>query len=211
MDTFKAIVMRGNIRNEDDKSIPNAAANALELIPNNNVTEASPVFFAIKFIEENLLIEYSFEASIGKFIEVDAARRILSETLSVNGEMVFSRNDSLKFGSFTSIKSFLVNAFEENAEGAASLAKSNLNEEELFLVNGFKTMFSAKLAALINNWLDSKFMIIYRADSLNLIRKFSYPKKKSIYIEKTLNEAATYFGINSGSERTIEWRYISYR
>lgn len=199
METFKVIVMRGSIRNEDDKSIPNAAANALELIPNNSITNVSPVFFSIKFIEENLLIEYSLEASIGKFLEVDAARKILSETLSVNGEMVFSRKNVLEFGSFTSIRAFLVNAFEQNAEGAASLAKSNLNDEELFLTNGFKTMFSAKLAALINNWLDNKFMVIYRADSLHLIRKFSDPRKKSIYIEKTLNEAASYFGINSNA------------
>ncbi len=42
-------------------------------------------------------------------------------------------------------------------------------------------------------------MVIYRADSLHLIRKFSDPKKKSVYIEKTLNEAANYFGINSNA------------
>ena len=35
MDTFKSIILRGNIRNAEDKSLPNAAATALELIPNN--------------------------------------------------------------------------------------------------------------------------------------------------------------------------------
>ena len=40
-------------------------------------------------------------------------------------------------------------------------------------------------------------MVIYRADALQLIRKFADPKKKSVYIEKTLNEAAGLFGINS--------------
>ncbi|MEG1315380.1 MAG: ATP-binding protein [Anaerovoracaceae bacterium] len=199
MDTFKAMVMRGNIRNFDDKGIPNAAANALELIPNNSSNEVEPVLFSIKFIEEDILVEYSFEAFIGKFLEVGAKRKILSESLYINGEMIFSRDETLTLGTLTMIKSFLVNAFEENAEGAISLAKSNLNDEELFLANGFKTMFSAKLVALINNWLDNKFMVIYHADSLNLIRKFSDPKKKSIYIEKTLNEAATYFGINSNA------------
>lgn len=200
MDTFKTIVLRGNIRNGDDKNVPNAAANALELIPNNSNTEQNPVAFSIKFIEENLLIEYSLEVNLGKFLEVDFPRKIISESLAVNEEMVFNRNEGrLEFGSFDFINCFLVNAFAQNAEGAVSLAKSNLNDEELFLMNGFKTMFSAKLTSLISNWLDNKFMVIYRADSLHLIRKFSDPKKKSVYIEKTLNEAANYFGINSNA------------
>ena len=42
-------------------------------------------------------------------------------------------------------------------------------------------------------------MVIYRANSMRLIRKFSDPKKKSIHIEKTLNEAADYFGISSNA------------
>lgn len=199
MDTFKSIVLRGNIRNESDKGIPNAAANALELIPNNDTINMCPVSFSIKFIEENLVVEYSFEVNLGRFLEVNATRQIMSESLSINDEPIFSRNGGLEFGSLDVIKNFLVNAFEQNANGAVSLAKSNLNDEELFLSNGFKTMFSAKLVALINNWLDNKFMVIYRADSLHLIRKFSDPQKKSVYIEKTLNEAATQFGINSNA------------
>jgi hypothetical protein len=66
-------------------------------------------------------------------------------------------------------------------------------------MNGFKNMFSSKLVTIISNWLENKFMVIYRADSLQLIRKFADPKKKSVYIEKTLNEAANYFGINSNA------------
>ena len=42
-------------------------------------------------------------------------------------------------------------------------------------------------------------MVIYRADSMQLIRKFADPKKKSVYIEKTINEAAELFGINSNA------------
>ncbi|MDE7327780.1 MAG: ATP-binding protein, partial [Lachnospiraceae bacterium] len=93
----------------------------------------------------------------------------------------------------------LVNEFALNAEGAVSLAKSNLNDEELFLVNGFKNMFSAKLVAMIHDWLDQQLIVIYRADAMHLIRKFNNLKKKSVYVEKTLNEAAVYFGINSNA------------
>lgn len=199
MDTFRSIVLRGNIRNDDDKSNPNAAANALELIPNQSIQDSEPVLFSIKFITNQTLIEYSFSADLGKFLDVDYPRKILSETLSVNQAMIFSRNEELEFGSLEIIHDLLVNAFEQNAEGAMALSKSNLNTEELFLMNGFKTMFSSKLAALISEWLDEKFMVIYRADSMHLTRKFSDPKKKSVYVEKTLNEAATYFGINSNA------------
>ncbi|MBU9735713.1 AAA family ATPase [Diplocloster agilis] len=199
MDTFKSIVLRGNLRNDDDKSAPNAAANALELIPNNSAECSEPVCFSIKFVADSLLIEYGFTADLGRFLEVDYSRKVLSETLSINGSVIFSRNDGLEFESLDTIQEYQVNAFEQNAEGAIALAKCNLNDEELFLMNGFKTMFSSKLVALISDWLDNKFMVIYRADSMHLIRKFSDPQKKSVYVEKTLNEAATCFGINSNA------------
>ena len=33
-------------------------------------------------------------------------------------------------------------------------------------------------------------MVIYRADSMQLIKRFADPKKKAIYVEKTTDEAA---------------------
>ena len=199
MDTFKSIVLRGNIRNEDNKNEPNAAASALELIPNSSIDQAEPVGFGIKFITENQLIEYDFSMDLGKFLETDHPRRILSERLSVNHSLIFLRDRGLEFGNLQVIQEFLVNAFERNEDGAVALAKSNLNEEELFLMNGFKTMFSAKLVAFIRSWLEQKFMVVYRADAMQLIRKLNDPQKKSVYVEKTLNEAASYFGINSNA------------
>ena len=74
-----------------------------------------------------------------------------------------------------------------------------VNDEELFLMNGFKTMFSSKLVSIISEWLNQQFMVIYRSDAMQLIRKFTDPKKKSIYVEKTLTEAAKTFGINSNA------------
>ena len=199
MDTFKSIVLRGNIRNDDDKNDPNTAACELELIPNNLSENREPVSFFIKFITDNYLIEYSFSADLGKFLEVDYSRKILSEQLKINDRLIFERNGELKFDSLDTISTLLVNAFEQNAESAIALAQGNLNDEELFLMNGFKNMFSSKLVQIISNWLDNKFMVIYRADSMHLIRKFSEPKKESVYVEKTLNEAAVYFGISSNA------------
>jgi len=199
MDTFKSIVLRGHLRNEEDKSAPNAAASALELIPNSSVVNAEPVRFLIKFITDGILIEYAFAADLGVFLDVEHPRQIVEEILSINEKMIFLRKNELEFGDLKEIEPFMVNGFVQNQEGAIALAKGNLNAEELFLMNGFKNMFSSKLVAMISDWLDRKFMVIYRADAVQLIRKFSDPKKKSVYVEKTLNEAASYFGINSNA------------
>lgn len=176
-----------------------AAAGALELIPNNTNHNHTPVTFSVKFIEVSFLIEYGFTADLGNFFDVNYSRKILAETLKINEELIFTRSKGSEIGPLDCIKDFMVNAFEQNAKGVIAIAKSNLNDEELFLLNGFKTMFSSKLVSQITNWLDNKFMVIYRADAMHLIRKFSDPKKKSIYIEKTLNEAAAYFSINSNA------------
>ena len=199
MDTFKSIMLRGNIRNYADDNEPNAASGTLELIPNKSIGTSSPLEFSITFIENGLHIEYAFSADIGIFLAAEYKRKVLSETLKINKSLVFTRNKELEFGSLDMIQDFFVNAFEQNAEGAIALAKNNLNDEELFLMNGFKSMFSAKLVALVSDWLDRKFMVIYRANSMRLIRRFIDPKKKSVYIEKTLNEAANNFGINSNA------------
>ena len=198
MDTFKNIVLRGHIRN-DEKDSPNAASVALELIPNNTCNEPEPVSFSIKFIEQDMLVEYAFSMDVGTFLDSEYDRKIIKESLKINEKLLFHRNEELEICSLDLIKEYLVNEFEEYAEGVIAIAKNNLNNEELFLMNGFKNMFSAKIANIVSDWLSNKFMVIYRADSLQLIRKFADPKKKSVYIEKTINEAAELFGINSNA------------
>lgn len=199
MDTFKSIVLRGNIRNDDNNISPNAAASALELIPNNTVDDATPVEFAIKFMVDGAVIDYSITLDLGRFLDVNYKRKVVSERLIVNGLLAFERTDMLSIPGVDAIRSWSANELEQNVDSAISLAAANLNSEELFLMNGFKTIFSSKLVSLITDWLSDKFMVVYRADSMQLMRKFSDPKKKSVYVEKTLNEAADIFGINSNA------------
>ena len=199
MDTFKSIVLRGNLKNAELRSSPNTASSMLELIPNNLLENALPVTFSIKFITNGVVIEYGFSADIGKFLEVDYPRKILSESLYVNESLVFSRKEKLEFGSFKDIKGFLINAFSQNQESAIELARNNLNNEELFLMNGFKNMFSSKLVTLISEWLTRQFLVIYRSDMMYMIRQSKDQEKNSIYIENILNEAAKCLGINSNA------------
>lgn len=84
-------------------------------------------------------------------------------------------------------------------ESVREIAGNSLNHEELFLTNGFKLIISPKFAKLITDWFTNKFMVIYRADSMQLIKRFADPKKKAVYVEKTTDEAAKLFGINSNA------------
>lgn len=79
------------------------------------------------------------------------------------------------------------------------IAMNSLNKEELFLTNGFKLLYSQNLVKLITDWFSNKFMVICRADSLQLIKRFAAPQKPTVYIEKTTNQAAKVFGINSNA------------
>lgn len=199
MDVFRAIVLRGNIRNSEEKSSPNPASAALELIPNNNLKEPKPVEFAVEFIENGLQIGYSLSVDLCSFLEDEYERKILQEELTVNGEQVFKRTDDIFLDNLKGIKSFLSESIGKNIDGLLEIANNSLNREELFLTNGFKLIFSQTFVKLITDWFTNKLMVIYRADSMQLIKRFADPQKKAVYVEKTTDKAAKLFGINSNA------------
>lgn len=203
MDVLRTIVLKGNIRNSEEKSSPNPASAALELIPNNKETEGKPVYFSIEFFEEDeenkFRIRYELEVDLGIFLDEEYARKIISESLLVNGDLIFQRSNGLTFGNMKVIKGYLSEVTEQNIGSINEIAKSSLSQDELFLTNGFKLMISQKFTKLIIDWFTNKFMVIYRADSMQLIKRFADPKRKAIYIEKTTDKAARLFGINSNA------------
>lgn len=203
MDVFRAIVLRGNIRNSEEKFSPNPASATLELIPNSSETKAKPVCFSIEFYEkdgeEKFKILYELEIDLGVFLDEEYPRKILSEKLFVNGESIFQRSENLHLGNMKVIREYLSYAKEQNMDSISEIAKNSLNREELFLTNGFKLIFSQKFVKLILDWFTNKFMVIYRADSMQLIKRFADPKKKAVYVEKTTDKAAKLFGINSNA------------
>ncbi|MBS6195079.1 MAG: ATP-binding protein [Clostridiales bacterium] len=203
MDVFRAIVLRGHIRNSEEKSSPNPASAALELIPNNSEIEAKPVCFSVEFYEkdgeEQFRILYELKIDLGAFLDEEHSRKILAENLFVNGETIFQRSENLHFGNMKVIKEYLSDVTEQNMHSISGIAENSLNQEELFLTNGFKLIFSQKFVKLILDWFANKFMVIYRADSMQLIKRFADPKKKAVYVEKTTDQAAKLFGINSNA------------
>ena len=93
------------------------------------------------------------------------------------------------------IKDYLSDITEKNVESMSEIAENSLSRDELFLTNGFKLIFSQRFVRLITDWFMNKFMVIYRADSMQLIKRFADPKKKAVYVEKTTDKAAKLFEI----------------
>lgn len=196
MDVLRSIILRGNIKNADELASPNLAANNLELMPNRNLPNETPVDFAIEFTDVGMLIQYELSIEIGGFMNGYAARHIRREALFVNGDVVFERQGGLKIGSLKTISSYVK---ESKKSSRIEFAKEGLNDEELFLTSGFKVLFSPSLANIVVDWFASKFMVICMANNMRLIKQFSESDKNSIYIEKTTNDAAKIFGINSNA------------
>lgn len=199
METFKSIILRGNIRNSESVTTPNAASHILELIPCCLSSINVPIEFSIKFTENGLAFNYLLSFDVGGFLVKDYSRKILAESLTVNEKMIFSRDTTVKFGDLSVIKGYLIDELEKNMDGAHSIVNNGLNDEELFLMNGFKVIISSKIVSVMTEWLEKKFVVIYRADSIKLVQKHAEEQNEMMYIEKTLNEAAKVFGINSNA------------
>ncbi|MFI3227302.1 MAG: ATP-binding protein [Clostridia bacterium] len=194
LDTLRAIVLRGNIKNFEEVSSPNTASYNLELIPNNK-NKNEPVTFSISFIQNSKKIDYTIIANLGDFLNDEYSRNIVKESLYINDEVVFVRDDKLTFGNFKNIKEYV--SVKSTDKNIFEIAKNSLNQEELFLTNGFKLIISQQLVKEITDWFKDNLMVIYRADSLQIIKRFIDPQKKTIFVEKTTNQAAKEFGISS--------------
>lgn len=200
MDTFRKLILRGNINNSDNVNAyhPNLAAFNLELIPNMNA-HGEPTDFSIKFIEDAFLIEYSISIDLGVFLDKNSPRKILEEELIVNGEKVFKRGMEVVDINFPKcIKGFLNNNIYKNETAAREIAQSGLKATDLFLTNGFKTIFSQILFDKIMHWIKEKFTIVYSSNVMHT-NAFLIPNDNKVHKDKILTEAARVFGICSSS------------
>lgn len=197
MDTFRSIVLRGSVKNADLATINHAAA-SLELIPNCK-SEKSPTEFSILFVDNGVLVEYNLKVDLGTFLEKDYHRKILEERLVINGKLVFLRNDTLTIELPTGIKAYINSSIIKKTSTLTELAKSSLVETELFLNNGFKSIFAQRLVTDILNWFSNKFIVIYHSEDLRLVRRFTDPKANTVYVARTLTDAAKAFGITANA------------
>ena len=199
MDVFKEIVLKGNIRNSDELRSPNISEGKLELIPNNLNRYPKPTKFYIRFVEGELLVEYELKIDLGLFLDRNYQRKIEFESLRINDKTIYERTDRIEFFNLKSIEKYLITECRENEDSAKAIARNNLNETELFLTNGFKMMFSSKIVSFILEWFEEKFIVIYRADAAEIKSKLDNTEGGKIFINRTTNDAAKLFGINSNA------------
>jgi len=202
MEVLKSIMLSGNIINDNSNlNTLNVTVSKLELIPNINSSETMPVEFGIKFIENNIHFEYLLKIGIGAFLNDGYDRKILSEKLCINEKLIFDRCDTVNIANIHTIEKYLINDF--NHPTSERMAKSNLNNTELFLTNMFKSVFSKHLVEIIVNWFRDKFVCIYQSNRLSLSMANEKMQKDFFVLPKQIDEAVKHFGVNSNSIRYI--------
>ena len=196
MEVFRSIVLNGNIKNKDVVSNPNTAIDKLELIPNINSNSDDPVYFYIKFVVENILVEMKLVIKLGAFLENEYNREIVEEELKINNKLIYNRSNYVKFGKIEQINEFLIDSFAK--EAADKISQSNLDSQELFFNGMFKALYSKKIYDVVIKWFEDKFKIIYHADQVQLTPILpSNTDDKKFYIDENLNIAVKNFGLTS--------------
>lgn len=168
MDTLKAVVSRGNIRDAPSAANMNRASSQLSLIPNSALPQPGPVRFRIKFVEGGGVYEYLLEADLGSFADDDYERSILEEFLSVNGALVFRRRPASIELKVQPIKDRLASGLEGKVDAVVDLA-ANLSPTDLFLTGVFKTFVSPPVAGEVLTWFDRKLLTVYHADRVRVL------------------------------------------
>lgn len=194
MQTFKNIILRGNIRNAAPINSPNTADYALEVIPNNTLKEKKDVFFSIHFIHDGVSIRYTLSMDIGLFLEENFDRNVTEEILEINGKELFRRTENvIKFTFIKHFEKFLITDFVKNSKTATAIAQNSLNKTDLFLMNGFKTIVSSRLTDLIQDYFAEQFLTVYHADEVKTLPVL----KEKIAGDVLLNEAVAAFGVKT--------------
>lgn len=204
MDTFRSIVLRGNIRNSEGICSANHAASNLSLIPNQMLTQPEPVEFFIDFVVDRFRIQYGVAIDLGFFLDARYKRKILSEILTVNGNTIFERKSGyLKVESCKDLAPLFSKTATADNASTVMIATESLDREELFLTGGFRLIFSQALVKLITDWFSKHFIIVCRADDSHLERYLSSMNENSGYISETLCNALKLFGVNANPVRYV--------
>jgi len=158
LNTLRSIVLSGNIRDFGrGETLPTVLPpSALTFVPNSAHGEIKPIELSIKFIEGGRLFEYSIEFEAGLFAQTNQHRKIVAERLVLDKEQQFSRSGTgLEVSDPNDIK--------------RGIAEKSLADDELFLTNGFKTVYDSEAVSLIREWFERKLFVISQAQMYGLV------------------------------------------
>lgn len=198
LEVFRTIMLNGNIKDRETQTSNNISTDKLGLIPNINSEENEPVYFYIKFVVEELLVEISLKFKVGQFLQDDYERKIIEEELRINNNTIYTRGESLEIGNIKQIQEqgYLIENFSE--EISRKISQTNLDSQELFFNGMFKMLYSKKIYDIIIKWFNEKFKIMYHFDKMHFSPRIPVEKTdKKYYSDKILNKAVKNFGLTS--------------
>lgn len=82
---------------------------------------------------------------LGGFLENDYPRKIIKETLVVNHRQIFCRGDTLEVALPSIIRPLSNESIKRISPNMKAIASSSLVDTDLFLSNGFRTIFATIL------------------------------------------------------------------
>lgn len=192
LDLLRNIVISGNIHDNPSLNNGNPCASLLGLVPNNRLEKAEPVEFSIKFEVEGRLFEYDLSVDLGLFWELDAPRRIVSERLLVNDFEIFARNgEDIVVGEVDKLYDLFPVEIMGNSAIAKNFAMSSLTPEDLFLTNGFKSVYGKILYPQIFSFFSKKLLTFCNVQDARFTPNLM---GKGIFSDSALTKAAKAFG-----------------
>lgn len=169
LDAFRAIVLRGNIRNAALQQDAAGSAAQLELMPNMHAGSEPSTGFDIAFVENGMLVEYGFDMDLGGFLNQGYGRRIVRERLRVNGTTVFDRRaEGTTWGDLETLRQKVPVPADLTPEEYALIVRAIGNKvlpDELLLTNGFRTAVDPDLAEVVLGWFRGKLLVMFQAEN----------------------------------------------
>lgn len=198
IDTFRAIVLRGNIKNGETTPADNPSRCKLELNPNKALKSPKPIEFSIEFFYARKLVKYTLCFDVGSFMSPKNDRHIVKEELSINNKLIFTRDNKISWGKLSEIETFFTKRkFTLKEIVDMEIAEASLDSTDLFLTNGFKMFFSPSLVNSIYEWFNEKLKVVCSSNQLETKPSLSVTSKTAVYTDELINKVAESFGVYS--------------
>lgn len=213
VDLLRSIVLRGNILDDSTVRLANDSSSFLSLIPNSFEPVPLPVGLGITFLIDSLKVDYEIQIDLGQFLDKSYKRKVIFEQLKLNEKKVFERKEDKVSVFKTSLDKQGESSSSEDSDLIGRLLNNGLNEEELFLSNGFKNILNPSLASRILTWFREGLRILYHSESLRIVGGVENEAQQEVL--ELLTSAAEAIGSKSssftfGPDSTEKGRQILY-
>lgn len=188
LNTLVRIINRSHVRNSNS-FIGDPASSSLELIPFQFLDEIKPTVFCLEYATETHCYVYELSVELGSFNDEKFERFINSESLRVDGSLLFQREQN-------EVDFSLSEKDGARNELVKELARKSLKDDELFLTNGFKNIVNKELADdfLLN--IRKRLHVICHAD-LYKASPIAPKAEESVFDYDGLSEIIRIFGLKN--------------